>query len=262
MKNLKTTILILSIFMTIAGCKSDHLITPEPLASFTMDKNVYVKGDTIHLNNTSTNGFSYLWVMPDGSTSISFNTDYIFIDSSNYQPLIFALEAISKDGDKKNTLSKSVVVSKLPTYTFSYGSNIERPDTNTSYGSFEGFHLMQANGQWLIYANTCNCQFNKIVEINFEGLLDSAKSGTYTLQSTTINLPIGYACAMVGLSSPNRTYTSISGEVVIIITSDTVNDNGTLHKLNYIQAIFNEIEAKDSANNILKISGNLKANWQ
>ena len=70
MKKSKTLFLLLLIAITICTCRKP------PVASFTTNLSEYIAGDTVHLINTSQNGYSYEWTMPDGNKVTTTNADF------------------------------------------------------------------------------------------------------------------------------------------------------------------------------------------
>ena len=76
MKNLKKTIIVLSILIAMIGCKKQETSIPTPVASFSTDKSSYIAGDTVHLRDSSTNALSWKWTVPNGQTFTTQNLDY------------------------------------------------------------------------------------------------------------------------------------------------------------------------------------------
>lgn len=102
---MKTTSKLLSLAvaaMIMASCQK------EPTASFKTDKTEYVAGETVKLTNTSIDGSSYKWTMPDGQTSDTKDVDYTLNVNDADASITFKLEAFSKNGKKKDETSVTV----------------------------------------------------------------------------------------------------------------------------------------------------------
>lgn len=82
----------------------------QPDASFTTDKTEYVAGETIKLKNTSIDGVTYKWTMPDGQTSSAVDLDYTTDLYQDDATLSFKLIAFSKKDKKSSETTESVKV--------------------------------------------------------------------------------------------------------------------------------------------------------
>lgn len=90
--------------ITLSACQK------QPSAEFTTDKAEYTAGETVKLTNTSVDGKTYKWTLPDGQTSNAANVDYTLNENQSDATLSFKLEALSKNGKKTDEASKSVTV--------------------------------------------------------------------------------------------------------------------------------------------------------
>lgn len=97
-------------FMPLAVCLVFMACQKQPQASFTSDKSNYFSGETVHLTNTSTDGNSYLWSLPDGSTSELKDIDWT-ISNSYTGTQSFQLTAFSKRQKLSSTASLAIDVS-------------------------------------------------------------------------------------------------------------------------------------------------------
>ena len=66
MKTIKS-LLIATAVILLTSCQK------QPSADFSTDKSEYIAGDVVKLTNSSTDGSSYKWIMPDGQTNTSTN---------------------------------------------------------------------------------------------------------------------------------------------------------------------------------------------
>ena len=82
----------------------------QPSADFTTDKSTYIAGDVVKLTNTSIDGSTFKWTLPDGQTSASKNLDYTLNVNQQDATLSFKLEAISKNGSKTDEATKLIAV--------------------------------------------------------------------------------------------------------------------------------------------------------
>ncbi len=115
-KTIITTFMTLLFVITIVSCQQ------EPTARFVTDKSEYIAGETVHLTNTSSDGSSFQWTMPDGQTLNTNNADYLINVNDSFETLTFKLEAFSKNGKKTSSESKDVAV--IPSSVF-YVNNFE-----------------------------------------------------------------------------------------------------------------------------------------
>jgi len=104
MKKITKLLLIAIASVTISSCQKT------PVASFTTDKTEYIAGETIKLSNTTTDGETFKWTFPDGTTGTTANYDVITNETDPDATLTFKLEAFSKNGKKTNSTSKTVTV--------------------------------------------------------------------------------------------------------------------------------------------------------
>jgi hypothetical protein len=241
---MKNVIPILIFIIVISACQK------QPAATFTTDKTEYYAGDTIHLTNTSENGHSYIWTMPNGSTQTTENAFYVVDTSVLYEKLTFQLEAISKHQRKKTIVTKqvlAVIKPKLDNNTFSYGNKILKCDHTI---------LNRINNPYLIRASIDGYEHGELsfrinTDTNFVNLY-----GVYTLQQNKLNVrdktafaQLSYFCydcfpAVTGVT--DWTYTTVSGTMII------GNLNGKPH------VIINDAKAVNSnSGQIIKISANM-----
>ena len=94
MKKITKFLAIIIAAATISSCQKT------PVTSFTTDKTEYVAGETIKLTNTTTNGETYKWTFPDGTTGTIENYDYKLNDTDPDATLTFKLAAYSKNSKK------------------------------------------------------------------------------------------------------------------------------------------------------------------
>jgi hypothetical protein len=94
------------LFITIISFSGCHR---QPKASFTTDKTSYNAGEVIHLKNTSINGRSYVWTLPNGQATTK-DVDYQTNTSDPVGNLIFRLKALSKNGKKVDETERTVAI--------------------------------------------------------------------------------------------------------------------------------------------------------
>ena len=237
MKNLYFLIIGIGVLMGMGGCDK------EPTANFSVTKSEYIAGDTVHLLNTSANGYSFLWTLPNGTTSTSTNVDYLIDTSAGFTTLSFRLEASDKDGDK-NSFSKSVMV--IPASVFSI-------DSGANYRPFD-ISPQTVNSGWVIIASIDGGSGPYVTHtslgIYFAGITPPS-AGTYIVQPVDSLLTTGQTSIYVhsGAADWDLNFGSISGQLEITIT------NGKVH------AVFNNVVGKETgtfvSTNNAYISGNI-----
>lgn len=121
---MRTNILIIIplCLFALASCQR------QPDASFKTDKSQYVAGETVYLTNTSLDGHSYLWTMPDGQTTASRDVSYTLNPNLGNGTLTFKLEAFSKNGKKDDDAQRTVTVSAAT------GNAVFWQQINSGYG--------------------------------------------------------------------------------------------------------------------------------
>ncbi len=238
MKKIKFILIGFVLVISILGCDK------EPSASFTTDKNEYIAGEIVHLTNTSSNGSSFLWTLPDGTTSTSNNIDYQINSNAIFEKLTFNLEAFDKDGDN-NSISKSVQHASVYSIDSTYYYYVAQSVSNSING-----------GNWVIsaaYKSGPNLNdIDAFLYIYFPGNMRPSVSGTYNLQSNNSTLSPGqaYIDLYIGGADAYSNYISLSGQLNVIVK------DGIVH------AIYNHIDAKHTDYHAInhpnvKISGDI-----
>lgn len=98
----KFNVFIIVAFFAIVSCQR------QPKASFSTDKSEYVAGDTIYLSNTTEASQRFRWIFPDGQTDKSTDASYYVDAFIGDTTLTFKLIAISNNGKKADSTSKTV----------------------------------------------------------------------------------------------------------------------------------------------------------
>src|ERR1035437_6341837 len=239
MKKFKTIIPALLVAITISSCykKSE--------ASFTTNKSEYIAGDTLHLKNTSTNGHSYLWALPNGDKVTSANVDYLIPRNQGFDKLTFILNAYSRREKKSSTVSNTVNV--IPSSVFAVDSPAYSYYPLNVYGrSYSDWR----GSWWEITANVGNYQ-NSNSSLNAAGSLMirfsgsvAPTSGIYLLQPND-TLTSGHAYVLIKREwweYGEEDYYSLSGQLNVNMT------NGKVH------VVFTHIDTKYA---MRKISGDI-----
>ena len=83
----------------------------QPIADFSTNKTTYTAGDTVFFTNKCKNAVNYKWTMPDGQTSTSGSLSFYTINSERLNgTLSFTLEALSKNKNKSDQITKTIIV--------------------------------------------------------------------------------------------------------------------------------------------------------
>lgn len=245
MKRIKNIIPLftLVVILTVACQK-------QPSAEFTTDKTEYIAGETIQLNNTSKDGSSYQWAMPNGTIVNTTNTTYPIDRNFGFGALTFNLNAESKNGKKFSSVSHSVNV--IPASVFSIDST---PFTyyplNVSCYPFNSNWLINSYFKPYFPQGLSYNDANAYMAVEFYGN-QPPTSGVYQLQSNDLLSP-GYAYILIKRDwwEDNwEQFISLSGQLTITIVNGKIN------------ATFNNIDAvkTDRWGTIYptaKISGNI-----
>jgi hypothetical protein len=219
-------LLIVSSFL--ASCQK------QPTASFTTNKETYNTGETIHCTDISNNAYSWTWTAPDGKIYTTRNLDWVTDSNDLGGTKTFTLEVTSKNGKKNSTSSKSVTVKELILLSDYFAT-----DSNANYRILPITKSCEANnGNWVISASYSGIDVHGVMggsylNIYLSGITPPISSGTYTLQPNHTALTTGQASITIKSGDNDRgykTYTSISGQINISITS-----NGK------VQAVFSNI---------------------
>ncbi|MES2836413.1 MAG: hypothetical protein V4667_02730 [Bacteroidota bacterium] len=238
MKNLKTIFVIISILL-ITSCQK------ELNTSFTTDKTEYYQGDTVNLTNTTENGNSYIWTMPDGQTVTTENANYIIDTKQKPGVVTFKLESFSKREKQRNTISHSINVNYLPTFitTLAYGTAVEQ---GNYIPELIGIKTVQESNYWYFTGSSRNFETFYIITVYLPGTPTTITPGIYTLQNDYIALTDYKACIIMDCSGPRPIHKYISdagGQLEIIISN-----NGT------VSAVFNNVKVNNGTS---EISGNI-----
>ena len=248
MKKFKTIFLYLTGIIALVSCRK------QPEASFTTNLDEYIAGDSVHLINTSLNGNSYQWTMPDGSNATSTNADFLINPNFGFGTLTFILEADSKKEKKSDWASKSVAV--IPASFFSIDSGLT--PTNFSYRPVKVDSKFYSPNDWWITAVVdpyitqapSYSVANAYLSIKFPNSLPPTV-GTYLLQSNpTLTTGTAYIIIRrIWWEDNYEDFVSLSGQLNVTIT------NGKVH------VVFSNVAASRTINSVAypncKISGDI-----
>lgn len=81
--------------------------TKEPSANFTLSTEECTVGDIVRCQNSSLEGYTYTWTLPDGSQEKAENLDYTPLDAGIHK---ITLTAYSKNKKKDDEISKTINV--------------------------------------------------------------------------------------------------------------------------------------------------------
>jgi len=244
--------LLIAFALLLASCQK------QPVASFITDKTEYEAGDTVHLTNTSENGHSYIWTMPDGSKQTTKDATYIVDANVLYEKLTFQLEADSKHERKKGFAVKQVLATIKPLELINSFTMDNHPYTS-HWGNSNPSAQFVYGDNWGLVDGTDNGGINEgYIRIFLPGKFSVDAAGIYDLQSDRNNIIPGKACILMNRGCPDcipqgiydHSYTSVAGKVVILVTKYGTG--------NTIQAVFNNVDGLEyGTNNIVKLSGNI-----
>jgi hypothetical protein len=227
-------ILLIAFALLLASCQK------QPVASFTTDKTEYYAGDTIHLTNTSENGHSYIWTMPDGSKQTKKDATYIVDKSVLYEKLIFQLEADSKHERKKGFAAKQVLAVLKPIVNescFFLGTKSICP---TVYDFFNPPNLIGGG-----YPDSFNISIDPELS-NYAGIYE-IKDSNSQVKGYVAKVRFGHTVPdFQPAGDADYTYNVFSGKMVIYKSN------------NYWHVIINKAQAiHNKTNQIVNVSANL-----
>lgn len=87
------------LLLLLAGCK-------RPEASFTTDRELYKRGETIQVDNLSKNAFSYHWKLSNSLTE--FNSEKPAIIATDTGECVITLTAFGRNGGRADSFSRTV----------------------------------------------------------------------------------------------------------------------------------------------------------
>jgi hypothetical protein len=190
----------------------------EPTANFTMDKGSYFVGDIVHLTNTSVNGNSWKWTMPNGQILTTQNVDYK-LDSNDIGGLEnFSL--IAEKGSKTSSVFKSVTVSQIILST----DYFETDTNNYNYKPISKFSYVSGNN-WVIDAiNNNSNHFDIQLQIYFPGTSGPRSNSIFNLVPDPKTMNSGEASIgfnqVIGIEGPWRFDASASGQLYVTIANN------------------------------------------
>lgn len=97
-------LLLLVISTVVLSCNK------QPTADFSTDKLEYTQGETVVCTNLSANGDSFVWILPEGQTNSSTNLNFMTSTSMTPGTYNISLKALSKNGKKTASVTKSFVL--------------------------------------------------------------------------------------------------------------------------------------------------------
>ena len=220
---LDTNYTVQLIVETLFGCidtlEQTVLVSPLPLAQFTILDDTICLGDAMLFANNSTGASSYLWDFGDGTTTGTISPSHTYISHGDFQ---VSLVAYSTAGCTDTALI-DVYVDSIPTATFintiecfgnlttfsntSTGSPVaytwDFGDGSPNDNSVNPTHLYSSSGSYLVTltaTNSVNCSNSavQLVQVNDVPIADFSWSQTCDGQSmiftdASLNSPIGWA---------------------------------------------------------------------
>lgn len=119
----------------ISGCEK------EPTATFEFEKTEVNIGEPVLMKNQSLDAETFEWDFGDGSKQTEKTTSHLYKKSGSYK---VTLTAISKSGDKKNTITKEIVV-RSPAKNIAGNYDVNESRTSTRVGSGNLKYTMTIN---------------------------------------------------------------------------------------------------------------------
>jgi hypothetical protein len=218
--------LILCCIALLLGC------CKQPSASFTTDKTEYYQGETVHLTNTSSDGKSFRWTMPDGSTQESVNADFEIDLNDHDATKSFKLNAYASMKSKQSEAIKSVTINQaiLESDYFALEnvgvlSQHYSPQKKSSFFDYD-------SKKWLItgYVNLNSGYYSSLI-LSFLGS-DRPAVGIYTVQPNALLLKVDQVVVSInsGRIETDKSYGANSG-VVQVLEADNGKQRYTLSNL-------------------------------
>lgn len=235
---MKTATIFLLTILLLTSCQR------QPTANFTTDKTEYTAGDTIHFTNTSEDGDSYLWTVPDGKTFTTENLDYVTDVNEHSGSKTFKLDVFSKNKKKNATASKTVIIKQGILTTDYFSVDIITNILNYKLVSKSSNIL---NGNWTIEGIPNYFYFKGYCQIFFPENHAPTSSSSFTLVSSSNALMPGQAHIKIKLPIESESYFySSSGQLEL-----TVSSNGK------VRAVFTNIPTLLVSGNTYHISGDI-----
>ena len=228
----------ISIFMT-NGC-SDTTITRQvtvfekPIANFTSNSTIYCLGDTIRVNNTSSNASNYRWFWGDGQSSAGQNPTHVFSAAGDYTILLRAEKTNNNGVVCFDTLAKNITVLVRPDVTLQ--SNIGTINCAPFTANLSAPRIIDETVTW--YINDTTVSPSMIVSTGVSTQYIFNKPGTFTIKmiagnSLGCNDSTSVTFTVRGTPAASFTPTNLSickiDTTIAYVNTTTFNDNGPVN---------------------------------
>jgi PKD repeat protein len=127
-------------------------VYPSPVANFSTSAAIYCLGDTITVNNSSSNATNYRWFWGDGQTSVSANPVHLYATAGNYTVYLRAERSNSNGLVCYDTLVRPITVLVRP--NVSIQSNIAPVNCAPFTLALAAPGIINETATWLIYDST------------------------------------------------------------------------------------------------------------
>ena len=189
----------------------------KPTAAFTTNAAIYCEGDTVKVNNTSTNATNYRWFWGDGATDGGLSPVHVFPVAGSYNILLRTERSNASGTVCLDTLAIPVIVLAKP--IVSVQSNINAINCAPFTLNISATGIINENVTWYFYDSTVNP--NITTSNNISAQYTFNKPGSFYVKLVAVNAQGCKDSTIVRFTVRGKAVASFSPANLSICTRDT-----------------------------------------
>lgn len=189
----------------------------KPTAAFTTNAAIYCEGDTVRVNNTSTNATNYRWFWGDGATDGGLNPVHVFPVAGSYNILLHAVRSNASGTVCLDTLAIPVIVLAKP--VVSVQSNINTINCAPFTLNISATGVINENVTWYFYDSTVNPNITTSNNISAQHTFN--KPGSFYVKLVAVNAQGCKDSTIVRFTVRGKAVASIWPANLSVCTRDT-----------------------------------------